>query len=394
MVIRHYINCLTCNTPHTLRVSVGHNPYQEHTFSCTNCNEEITVGLNVDFQNTQVDFKYVNNCESGDKEGIIVNLHPDFAIPADQVHVDRVFPWLADVHQVAGVFLQNNPDVGRIFDLRSALWGRRSPFEEWEILRKAWSLSKNGKDDLAKKKLAEYVGSTSQELPTIKDALFHFSFKLLLPKKIKLFIDAIKLIQEIVKDHPDEFARFREFFIKNHYPDHLERFFELYSDYFRDFTEYSQTLIYVKCDIELPDNFKASSNAFKRTKMFYGNAFEALTTNIMFLACLNNVYKGRQFDKFESMDLNNYLTINKANRASPFKDTVAFASFTKCFDSTLRNASHHGAMKIDNKSGMLSYRSGGTGALREMSYSSYLLMCNEMMLSAVALLNVELILGQ
>jgi hypothetical protein len=392
MVIRHYLDCLTCNAPHTLRVSIGHNTYQEHTFPCVNCHEAITVGLIVDFKNIGVSFKYVNNCKIGDNEGAVVNLHPDLAIPNDQLHVDNVFPWLGDTLKIGEIFLQHRPHGKGIFDLHSALWGKRAPFEEWSILQKAWSLTNSGKHELAKEKLAEFVSNSTNSLPTLHEALFHFFTKLMLPKRIELFINAMKIIKAIVIDYPEEFARFREFFIENYSKDHLDKFFELFSDYFRDFSEYSQTLLYVKCNMELPANFRASSVSFQRSKMFYGNAFESLATIIALLACLNNIYKGRRFDQFELMDLRKYLALNKASRSTPFKDTATFAAITESFDSVLRNASHHGAININNKNGILSYRSGGSGALREMPYSRYLFMCNQIMLSAAALLNIELVL--
>jgi hypothetical protein len=58
-------------------------------------------------------------------------------------------------------------------------------------------------------------------------------------------------------------------------------------------------------------------------------------------------------------------------------------------DSTLRNASHHGAIKI-NRHGEITYRSGGTGELRKMPYSQYLYNCNEMVYRLMALLIIEL----
>ena len=124
--------------------------------------------------------------------------------------------------------------------------------------------------------------------------------------------------------------------------------------------------------------------------VFFGNAFESLTSNIAILACLNNIHNGRNFDEFETMDLDKYLTINKANRANPFKDTAPYNDLCICLDSTLRNASHHGAMKIDQKGRIIHYRSGGTGSNRNITYKEYIDKCNAIMLSCCALLSMEL----
>jgi hypothetical protein len=105
--------------------------------------------------------------------------------------------------------------------------------------------------------------------------------------------------------------------------------------------------------------------------MFYGNAFEALTSNVTVLACLNNIMNGRSYDTFDKMDLAKYLTIDKAKRGEPFKDTQPFFDFSRDLDSVLRNASHHGAMKIEQNNQIISYRSGGTGALRTIPYFRY-----------------------
>jgi hypothetical protein len=103
-----------------------------------------------------------------------------------------------------------------------------------------------------------------------------------------------------------------------------------------------------------------------------------------------HILNGRKYDQFNTMDLHKYLTIDKANRGNPFKDIKPFCEFSKDLDSVLRNASHHGAMKIDRHNQVISYRSGGTGALHTISYAAYLYKCNEIFLKVAALLLLEL----
>ena len=76
MIIRHYIKCSTCNHPHTLRIQVGHEPYQEHHFNCVECREEITIGMDCDASNATTVIHEIDNCERGTIEGDVINLSP------------------------------------------------------------------------------------------------------------------------------------------------------------------------------------------------------------------------------------------------------------------------------------------------------------------------------
>lgn len=61
-----------------------------------------------------------------------------------------------------------------------------------------------------------------------------------------------------------------------------------------------------------------------------------------------------------------------------------------CLDSTLRNASHHKAMKLKHHGKTIKYQSGGTGSVKEIPYSGYLEKCNAITLSLACLYLVEL----
>lgn len=174
----------------------------------------------------------------------------------------------------------------------------------------------------------------------------------------------------------------------------MERFREIFAEFFRDYSEYDQIILYVKNCVPVPGGCVASSSGFSSTKMYYGNAYEAFTSNIATLACLNNIACGRAFDQFETMTLMKYLTISKANRGNPLKQNPQFSAFLDCLDSQLRNASHHGASKAVKRRTFIEYRSGGTGAKLEISYSKYLEKCGQIALSAAALLMVELVISQ
>jgi hypothetical protein len=147
-------------------------------------------------------------------------------------------------------------------------------------------------------------------------------------------------------------------------------------------------------DIPLKAEEHASSQSFSRTKMFYGNGFEVFMSNIEVLACVNNVLSGRSFDEFAMMNLAKYSTINKAGRAQTFMATKPFGDFASGINSSLRNGSHHGAIRLDANQRNVLFRSGGTGAENKMKYVEYLRLCGDLMLRLGALLMFELALAQ
>jgi len=221
--------------------------------------------------------------------------------------------------------------------------------------------------------------------------LFHFSSALIRPGKWHLFENAAEKIGKIFNNNQQKFYRFKSYYNAELQTDHSEKYFEIFSDYFKNFSDYNQVLLYSKNSRQVDESFHVSSKNFKRTKMFYGDAFEIITSSFTVLACLNNILKGREFDEFEQMELSKYITINKANRSNPFKDTSCFNIFSECIDSTVRNASHHKSMKINNK-GIIKYRSPGSTNWKSMPYIKYLHMCNEIMLNICALQMLELLI--
>ena len=393
MIERHYLKCKTCEQPITLRIGLGRNKVQNHTFQCPNCSEDIKLQLKIDYENITTELIILENCERGSEEGEIINLHPNFAISEDKINKDFVSPFLDYVSD-------NRRDQLADFEIPSEKLQKeiqRSLYlsDEWEDLKRAWSLMLNGKIELAKTITSNSADKFNYDdgLDSVNDWIFRFSHRILSPSKLSLFHDAAEYIREnVVLKYRSELKKFKEFYIENLYEDHLERYFEVYSEFFSHYSEYSQLLNYMKENNRLPRDYRASSNDFKQTKMFFGNAYEHLTSTLAILACYNNIANGRPFDKFSTMDLKKYMTINKANRANPFKETKPFYRFADCLDSTFRNASHHGSVRFNKKKKKIIYRSGGTGAEKNMPYTEYLMKCNNLLFSVSALLMIELLL--
>lgn len=393
MIVRHYIACGTCTQAHTLRIQVGHQPYQEHTFHCVGCEEEIVVGMKCNAQDATVEVVEIKNCERGESEGHIINLSPDFPIPKHERHLDLAFPSHNFIHQIASAQSNlgiNYPEFSSIEEARAWSLQHKGPNELWSTVKKGWSLTQKGRLELAATTFGEYRKGLFSDPPELQYVLFDFCSRLLLPSRYSLFKDSAELCESTARQHTTEFRRFKDHYRTEIRDDNLERYFEVFKQYFACFSDFSQTLMHRQHDIKLPDDYEASSYAFDKTKLFYGNAFEALTSNVAVLACLGNIIKGRPFDKFEQMDLKKYLSINKANRCNPFKDVVQFSAICRPIDSTTRNASHHVGMKLVDRGRTIQYRSGGDGGLRTMSYVTYIDACNDIMLSCCALLAIEL----
>jgi len=300
MVFRYSIKCDTCSTPHTLRISVGHNDWQDHTFMCTECSEEIKVGMAVDYENITTDIQCLSNCEPTHEEGCIVNLNPEFVVSEDLIHKDRVFPWMDEVNKqfdldksTQSSFEYNGIKFNDVF---LSLGGNQQITKEWEPLKKAWSLEINEKKVISQNKIHEYFSDKNLDRdPSLIEWLFGFSQNFIASEYMKDFETLNIYCKATYNKFTVEFEKFVDYYIENLKKDHFYRYFELYSNYFKNFSEYSQALLFVKNKKDIPHKLQAASINFKKTKMFYGDAYEHYTSNLVVLACINNIASGRSF---------------------------------------------------------------------------------------------------
>ncbi|MGY5797726.1 hypothetical protein [Rheinheimera faecalis] len=396
MIVREYIECETCSEKHTLRIQVGYSNYQEHTFSCVKCAENIVIGMHCDQVQGDIAIELKENAIQGTKGGHVLYLSSEFPVQKDMINQEDSFPAFTHMKALfnklieSGVDLESNEQYDK-FAMQAALTANEE--DNWKFIKKGWSLTNKGRQYLALENLQKYKSFGFDGPYELNHVLFDFSSKIIQPKKYKLFELAAHTLTLIREINQSEYYRFVQYYKKSLQNEHLDRYFDVFSEYFSCHDDFRQTAISIRAEIELPKDYIASSSNFNKTKLFYGNAFEALTSNLTVLACLNNIRQGRRFDEFANMDLKKYLTINKANRSNPFNDFPEFSSISACLDSTLRNASHHGAMRIDGTTRKITYRSGGTGALQEMSYREYLDKCNLIFVSCCALLKLEILIA-
>jgi hypothetical protein len=403
MIVRHYVVCGTCGHALTLRIQMGGEKQHDHHFDCPKCSADIAVRVTAE-NAFNISIDCLANCKPSAVEGQVVNLAADFLIPKEHLHSDKYFPAMEHMHRIFDHLspeeiernAENTAKMLQLFKSADDAGTPRPPVgltDDWALIKRAWRFMDRGNEELATKQLEQYIGDGYTGNRSFYNILFNFAQRLIMPRSLERLSQAVEQLKPLSELPGSEYDKFVAYYDGKLRAEHLARYHDLLLDFFRDFDEFNQTLIYAKLDIALPAHLVARSTGFARTRMFYGNAFETHGSNMVVLACLNNIRKGRGFDQFEKMDLKQYMTINKAGRANPFVDFSPFAALTSEYDSNIRNASHHGWFKLDRSGETLEYRSGGTGALRRLPYAEYLLRCDKLFCDAMALLCLELIIA-
>jgi hypothetical protein len=151
------------------------------------------------------------------------------------------------------------------------------------------------------------------------------------------------------------------------------------------YSEFSQVLLHQAYEGSADLDLNASSMAFDRTKMIFGNAFEHLASYFVLPACLNNILSGRAYDTFQQLTLEKFLDLDKSGRVGPFRENPQLAPIAAMMSNQLRNASHHGSMRFNPGSGYIAYRPKRTGDLKYIRYVDYLIHCATVVQSSAAL---------
>lgn len=265
---------------------------------------------------------------------------------------------------------------------------------EWKLLKKAWSLHRNDREKLSRKRISEAsrLFYKSDPLQDLRDWLWRFVLFLGQPSYEPKFLAIFKEI-EVLKGSAG-FEKFITYYDKKLSVDRGGRYFELMKEYFANFSEFGQVYFHVSRGYAVPDGNVASSTDFHATKMFYGNAFEVFASSVDIFAYLNNLAMGRSFSTFESMTQEKYLALDKASRFRAFSVNAAFTALCEERDNQLRNASHHGSCQFDVGKQEITYRSGkgGAGPEKRVGYASYLARSTKLFLQVTTLLRAEILM--
>jgi hypothetical protein len=400
-VLRGYAHCEICAENYILRAGVGIEKSQSHTFDCKSCGIPISVIVRANPPTAH--FEPEENVIIDDSEGenaVVLNLHPFFAFDSKEIYALMAFPSLLYCAKIAP-YLRVIPeqktlgiptqDVALQFDVPNAS-------NLWNTVKNIFLLQERvGQNKRVIKAIEHYEKQrqkyfTETKVSNSKDVAFNFFDSLFYPRFEKLLDPASELIYAIKSDHQQGFAEFCEFYSNHLKAQHSRQYISIFSDYFKIYNQLRQMVVHSRIGDEDVDEKIVGSKSFEAVKLYYGQAYESLTSFFVIFACLNNILVGRSYDQFQSMTLNKYMKdVSKEKKANPFEQTQPFYAFTDGLDSTLRNGSHHASIWRNGEK--VFYRSGGTGAQREITYSRYLHLCNKLTISLAVLFIIELKLG-
>ena len=391
MISRTPIKCLACKKPITARIQIGHELEQPITFTCPNCGTEVRLTLILD-EPPRVKIRWEENCEAGNEEGAIVNIGAGFTISKDKLHQDMYFPSFDAPRPSTMDMEQAAQQTGRrFFDTAVETGTLPHAAADWKTLQKALRFNRTEQVVHRDAQLAAFWGKPSEPGETVNGALFSFLLRFMEPNGRRWLDSLVSLLKEARRTNPTEYSRLSTHFNDDLKKERFDSYAEIISDYFKAYGEFSQTLVYSRRNIALPDDAVATSSDFDKTKMFYGNAFELLGSHLDIPAALNNILAGRAYDQMKAMDLKQYRSLKKANRLGVFPVDSEFLGLTLEYDSMIRNASHHRWFKLNDSRTEISYRSGGTGALNKMTYAQYLARCNRLIIQIMLLCCLELL---
>lgn len=379
---------------------MGQEETQRHSFDCRQCGEPITVRMDVDYEKLATPITMEHNAELADEVAgaPIVNLDAGFLIPEDAVGADMSFFRLDELRKRVQKAIKRGTFVDVPSDEKELQFRpfRRPDYNaEWGQIQRVWSLLSRGKDDLADRILQKGASSLYKDgrIKTLKDWLWRFGQFVLgqdYNDRVQAALGSLRLVS------PEPLAtEFVSWSLGEATQARGERYREILSEFFQLYDEFSQVLFYVQSGVSLAPNLKATSIAFDKTKMFYGNAFETLGTLSELLAVINNIQHGRHFDEFEVLAWADYKKLDKAAVFAPFSTNLPLNALCMEVDNRLRNASHHRRLAFDAKSQTVSYTlgKGGSGGLVKLSYSEYLEKCVRMAFQILSLLLFELALS-
>lgn len=394
MIVREYGQCTVCNAKLILRVGIGAESSCQHTFDCPTCHTPIVIEAKTsDPPAAWIEMKEnIQQIEQDAAVTTVVNLHPSFAFRLAEYHSPYAFASMQS-HSLIMPYLRVPAD-SRYRDVAT----------DFEIpnTSKIWLIVKN---TLSLSTKADPAGVLNQQISKYEELRREFKpeFRCQTPFKCAssffddLFYPGIGNLRSPLRafakeqrtTRPQEFQRLFDYYQTELWQQTFDRYISTFADYFRHFDQFRQVLAHARVGDDDVDDLVVGSKSFEEIKLYYGQAYETLTSAYIFPASLFNLSQGRPFDAFASMTLKKYISdVEKSKRGNPFSGIPALAAFSKFEDSGLRNGSHHASIWRDGE--LVKFRSGGTGAEREISFSRYMHTCNGITVALSALFLVEL----
>ncbi len=357
MMVRSAFACDTCGQAHTIRVGVGTEKHHPFRFPCKGCGEEIGVGLRTAAPSAWVEAE--TNCTACEEQpgAPVVMLDAAFPIPAEMQGQDRVFPRL---HQMAAMVRQAEAE-GRLEELivrpdqRSVGGDAPTITDEWRDLRRAWTLNRRGQAPLSRGVIKKVSAALYPDSPagSLEDWFWLFAQKVGRHENMRRLDALVERANEAAKQPGWQG-------LLTHYNNQMaaergRKYLAVLTQFFEGYGEFAQVHARVVGGVPIEAHEHVGSVDFERSRMFYGNAFEMHAELIDLIAMLNNVIQGRDFGNFKSITLEKYLTIDKAGRSNAFAEDLALHAVAEEFDNRVRNASHHGAMRFDPETQVITF---------------------------------------
>lgn len=339
MVITHTIICSTCKTQHLLKITLGYEINQYHTFPCTNCEEEIKFGLE-GLPDTG-EYKYLKNCEFQKfeyHEAIQVLLHPDLSVGNRVVAAgDVITATLLNVKEMARMGKQEASK--KVKDHRSSFHNSNS--EKLRFYLKIWSLIRNDKTDIANTYAKENAGKVDAEIRDdenqyIIDFLNHFIGEFGLSIYSSLESEWTKI---------QDASTLKSFHVDQDYDE-----YDIFEEFFDHYSEFSQVFLYLNMGLSIDNKRKSSSSDFNKTKKYYSSAYEALAKRLYIPAGINNLIERGDANTFERLaSLTAYMSTGNGDKLRCLSNSSELSKVDACYDNNLRNASFHNNMKFNPK---------------------------------------------
>lgn len=378
-----------------LRLAIGDAKRQAHHFACKNCGEELEVVLTLGTGSGESAFSCSENaayCEE-DAKALVVNLDPNFVIPKDQA--DSPFSF----HRLEQMEAMHRAMEARGVSLDQMARASRQPGPtfptEWTHLKKAIGLEIRGKSKLSRREIdtSSALFYEGERLDSLDDWLIRFLRRLVGPDYDKLFEKISREAERIVAG-TDATGLMKEYFA-NLRTGRRDAYFAILTDFFRNYSEFSQVLYRVRLGAPPPEHAAAGSTNFENVKTFYGDAFETFAGLVDLFTMLNNLDAGREYDQGERLTLKKYRELDNASKFNSFAGNAAFTELCVEIDNQIRNASHHRGIKLSADRHTIVYRSGkgGTGEEQSMTYVTYLDRCVRIFMQIVVFLCVEIMMN-
>lgn len=390
MISRIYFKCLTCKEIMTTRTQLSNGLRQEINFLCPYCEAESKLVLLLDEPPIiKISFNQLENLEYLDSEFVddekskIINLSTNFTVPDEDKHKELYSPFLYQMIDILKDCYGENFSHEKI----NGVMGASNIEELWKDLYKAYRFNLK-RNFIQRDKIIK--GEDLCEL------IFHFIRIFIGEDRFERNINILGgFLKEVHQKNNSEYNKFVKEYMLPNQTEKIDAYMEIFDTFFSNFQDFQQMNLQARLKVDTFKNSKVSSVNFKRTKMFYGEAFEVLGTSISSIAFLNNIFNSRNYSEFESgKATKNYLTSDKGGRMKCFENNaLLFKIFGYEYDNKLRNATHHKWLKYNESSQVINYPVSGSSSERiYLPYAEYLLKSNNIVISLMALLSFELLM--